>query len=238
MGAGNCLQKSPFPAPFGASSVLPEGESRAIELGREWMKKSLDSGHDYTHVCNVEEYALCSYLSLRDGGRIPDGLIDENLVRIAALWHDAFKATQGRPSLYNCLVEGIESSRIIRKQLKEFLSEERLNLVLDAVTFHNIPWLYPFRFLYPARLTMLGLILVEGDSLDSFNSKRFRVQWREHPGLFNRTTLIVVHTVKVLTMLTFLRSGYAVRTFWREIRNLMSPSGGAGSPPGGPANSL
>jgi hypothetical protein len=213
-----------------------EEEARAIELGLEWMRRSVDPGHDIRHALNVEEHALRSYASLAAVGRISDDSIDEALVRICALWHDAFKATQEKPSLYNALVEGVRSSRIVREQLKGLIREDRLKLVLDAVAFHNVPWLYAFRFMCPGRLTTLGLILVEADSLDSFDGRRFWEQWRALPDIVNRSSLILFHAVKYLTMPTFLRSGYACGRFWKEMLGVLPRSRKNCLKSGGPKN--
>ena len=143
-------------------------ESKAIELGKIWMRNSLNKGHDFEHGSAVEKNALAIYKSLKEDGRVKPN-IDENLVSITAWWHDSYKARQKYPTLKTLIFEGYESEKIVDKELKDYVSKDRLALIKDAIRYHNHPWLY---FVLTNRFNQLRQILLEADNLDVFSTKR------------------------------------------------------------------
>jgi hypothetical protein len=140
-------------------------ELQAIELGKEWMRNSKNTLHDYTHAQNVAEHSLKVLESLRG-----DVTIDENIALLAAWWHDCYKATMKMDSLYSVFFEGKESEKIMRREVAGLVSEEVLDKVGEMIRNHNIP--APFFVLFRRNYTLNFRVLYEADYIEGFNPDR------------------------------------------------------------------
>lgn len=141
----------------------------AIQLGQEWMKKSVDPVHDYYHAKNVEYHGIKIYESLKRNGTKFHKLIDEDLVSVIAWWHDCYKATRADKSFVKDVKEGVESAKIVEKELKEYLLPEEMMLVLEAIKIHNNPFV---TFIKGRKYGGLMQILMEADAIDGKNPER------------------------------------------------------------------
>ena len=54
--------------------------TEAIKLGKEWMQKSLDPGHDQCHAAQVEKHALNIYNEFKINAKVNNALINEVLL--------------------------------------------------------------------------------------------------------------------------------------------------------------
>ncbi|HVX92708.1 MAG TPA: hypothetical protein VHA74_01180 [Candidatus Dojkabacteria bacterium] len=143
-------------------------ELKAIELGKIWMRNSLNKGHDYEHASAVEKHGLAIYKSLKEDGRLKPN-IDEELVSLVAWWHDSYKARLKYPTIKALIFEGYESEKIVEKELKNYLSKDRLAIIKDAIRYHNHPWIY---FVLTNKFNQLRQILLEADNIEVFSEKR------------------------------------------------------------------
>lgn len=144
-------------------------ELKGIELGKIWMKNSVNRGHDYEHAMNVEEHAIEIYGELKKIGVLPKD-IDENLVKLAVWWHDSYKARIKGGSLYALFFEGREAAKITRKELGKYISKKQLELLIDAIKMHNNFIIY---FLFTKNYPPLLQILLEADNIDAMSEVRF-----------------------------------------------------------------
>ncbi|HVX92765.1 MAG TPA: hypothetical protein VHA74_01490 [Candidatus Dojkabacteria bacterium] len=153
-------------------------ETKAINIGKEWMRKSLDPTHDYTHANHVASNALNIY---------PEFLtVDENLVNLASWWHDSYKATQKGDSLFSIFFEGIMAAKIFEKEVGNLIEPKRRNRVYKAILFHNNPLIFIFfrKFVDP-----LALILYESDGLELYNEERKEISRSKNRGYMYRLFL-------------------------------------------------
>ncbi|HRI05552.1 MAG TPA: hypothetical protein PLV59_01250 [Candidatus Dojkabacteria bacterium] len=145
-------------------------EKEALELGKIWMKNSINKGHDYLHAQHVEEHALVIYKELKKAGKLP-AYVDESLVSLSAWWHDSYKARTKGLTLWAYLFEGYESEKIVKRELKGLLTESRLKRLAQAVRMHNHFAIY---FLISKNYPPLAQILIEADNIEATSKVRLR----------------------------------------------------------------
>ncbi len=182
-------------------------EKLAIQKGREWMKKSKDSTHDYRHAKNVENYSLEIFKSLKESGWNINPEIDENLILLCAWWHDCYKALFEKKVLINEFLEGIRSAQIAEKELKGLVSEKRLEMVLSAIRVHN-------NFLYilfsGKRLPVLTRILIEADTIDAKKGERKeRIKSYSSRSFFHRVVIFFAEPILRILRRIYVKSPYA-----------------------------
>ena len=89
----------------------------AISMGKERMRKSLDSFHNYQHALTVEMISLKVYNEFKRKKLPGIEIANTELIRVIAWWHDCYKATLPKFSVKANFQEGPESTAIIRKEL-------------------------------------------------------------------------------------------------------------------------
>jgi len=146
--------------------------SKAIELGRIWMKKSVNIGHDYIHAGNVEKRALQIFQKLNNKSKL-NNTFDEDSVILVSWWHDAYKSRKVRPSIWGVIFEGNESAKITRNEIGEYIEEGQLDKILSAIRWHNHPFLF---FLFQKKRNLLGRILIEADGEEALRDERLQKQ--------------------------------------------------------------
>ena len=182
-------------------------EKKAIQKGKEWMKNSKDSTHDYRHGENVATYSLEVFESLKKNGWEIDSEIDENLILLCAWWHDCYKALFEKKVLLNEFLEGIRSAQIVEKELKDLVSEKRLKMVLNAIRVHN-------NFLYilfsGKRLSVLTRILIEADTIDAKKDKRKeRIKNYSSRSFFHKVVIFFAEPIVSFLQRIYIKSPYA-----------------------------
>jgi HD superfamily phosphodiesterase len=144
-------------------------ELKAIELGKIWMKNSINKGHDYEHAQNVEEYAVKILKEFKDLETIPEE-VDEDLVKLAVWWHDSYKSRIKGLSIYALFFEGREAGKIARRELSKYVSKRRLDLVVEAIKMHNN---FVLSILVTKYYPPLLQILMEADNIEAMSETRF-----------------------------------------------------------------
>lgn len=146
----------------------------AIELGKIWMRNSVNKGHDYEHASNVEKHGLEIYRELK---KVDPGVdFDEGVVSLVAWWHDAYKSRIASPSIWAFFFEGRECERIVRKELADYVVKKELDIICNAIFNHNNFLAY---FLLPNSYGPLVQILIEADNIEVFNKDRLMRSYRE-----------------------------------------------------------
>jgi hypothetical protein len=91
-------------------------ELQAIELGKEWMRNSVNIAHDYEHAENVAKHSQGVFDFFKEKGLLTED--DRNITLLAVWWHDSYKAQYAKDRLfYGILFEGIESAKIFRREV-------------------------------------------------------------------------------------------------------------------------
>ena len=181
-------------------------EKLAIQKGREWMKKSKDSTHDYRHAKNVENYSLEIFKSLKESGWNINPEIDENLILLCAWWHDCYKALFEKKVLLNEFLEGVRSAQIAEKELKGLVSEKRLEMVLDAIRVHNN---FVYLLFSGKRLPVLTRILIEADAIDARNIDRLKKRNSSPRSFFHKILIFFAEPVVYFFQKIYVKSPYA-----------------------------
>ncbi len=182
-----------------------EKEKKAIEKGREWMLKSVDPVHDIVHAENVAEYSLKIYFSLKESGWNVEE-VDENLILLCAYWHDCFKATCEKKTFLNEVFEGVKSAEIAEGELRNFVSSERLSLVLSAIRVHKNFFVLLFS---GKRMNILTRILIEADALESKNYERKKLRNSSPRSIFHRIVVFFGEPVVEIMQRIYIKSPYA-----------------------------
>lgn len=144
-------------------------EKEAIELGKIWMRNSINKGHDFNHASEVEKHGLAILEELQKSREISLG-VDKNLVSLAAWWHDAYKSRVRGFSLWAYFFEGYEAQKLVRRELSEYVEKDRLNTLLEGIRMHNHFFLY---FMISGNYPSLTQILVEADNIEATSEDRF-----------------------------------------------------------------
>jgi hypothetical protein len=181
-------------------------ERKAIQMGRERMKISKDPIHGFEHAKNVEKYSLEIFQSLKKEGWEMDSEIDENLILLCAWWHDCYKALFEKKTLLNEFFEGIRSAEIAQEELKGFVSEKRLKMILDAIRVHNN---FLFLFFSGKKLPILTRILIEADTIDSKNIERKKKRNSSPRSLFHKVMIFFAEPVVSFFQSVYIKSPYA-----------------------------
>jgi len=147
-----------------------KNEKKIIELGKIWMKNSVNPNHNYEHASEVLKHSL-NILKEFEG-------IDRSIVEIAVWWHDAYKSRQKRNTIYAVFFEGYESSKIFEKEMKELLDVDSIQLISKAIFNHNTP---PVILNILGRYDTLTQILIEADNLDSMSLSRYHNVHKSFP---------------------------------------------------------
>jgi hypothetical protein len=144
-------------------------ELQAIELGKEWMRRSVNLAHDYEHAENVAKHSHEIFESFKREGLLTED--DRNITLLAVWWHDSYKAQQAKERLfYGIFFEGIESAKIFRREVGHLLSKEVLRKAEAMIKIHNMqgPVFLVFWWLY----TPLFRTLHEADYIEVYREKR------------------------------------------------------------------
>lgn len=153
-------------------------EEELIAKGKEWMSKSVNATHDYEHAESVAKHGLRVFKSLQKEDWFNDQEVDENLVLIAAWWHDSYKALYSKKTVIGEFREGFGSAKIFKNYAKDFLPERRLSMVVSAIKHHNN---FLYFFLKGKKLPILTRALIEADAIsaqDSLRKKKDNLQDR------------------------------------------------------------
>ena len=142
---------------------MNKGILKGIELGKIWMRNSLDISHDYTHVQKVEEHALQIYEELK-----PEDVTIEEL-KLAIWWHDSYKARCKTTSFDSIWNEGTKSIKIFEKEFKDKIPDEVLERVGRAIVSHNRAFYILFNH---SKMDNLSMLLIEADQLDGLRKER------------------------------------------------------------------
>jgi len=187
---------------------VKEKYSKAIQLGKIWMKNSLNTSHGYEHAKFVEENAVNIYRSLKKEGIYLNG-VNKKLVRIVSWWHDAYKARLKRPEILSFFFEGFCSSKIVERELKKYLSVKDLKTISKAIKYHHIPIYY---YIMKWRHPILSQILIEADGLEDLNLDRKEMQINS----FRNPLLRIMYRINNRFMI-FLLSRIAVSKYTKDV---------------------
>lgn len=146
-------------------------KTQIIELGKIWMRNSINPNHNYVHASEVQKHALEVHKEIGE-------CIDINLVLMAVWWHDSYKSRQKTNTLYAAIFEGKEASKIFREQFEGKLEKKELELVCDAIFNHNSP---PIIISLRGQYNVLNQILIEADNIDSLSLERYRQVHKRYP---------------------------------------------------------
>lgn len=161
-----------------------ENEQKVIELGQKWMSKSVDVGiHDYEHAKTVEQNALRIFEEYKAKGVKDVNDTDENLIRIVAWWHDAYKSRARKDTIASLFNEGEKSAVIFSRKAKQLMTPERFNLARYAIREHNKVWIHRFRL--PKDPVLLRIIL-EADGVETVHSARLRLVVKKKKSLLKK----------------------------------------------------
>jgi HD superfamily phosphodiesterase len=181
-------------------------EQKAIEMGKVWMKKSTNPGHDFEHAENVEKHALEIWKSLCEMGWCEEDEIDETLIVLCVWWHDCYKALLKKRSLLSEFVEGVKSAQIVEKELSGLVSAARLKKVSDAIKVHNNVL---FFLLSGKKLPLLSRILIEADTLDAKTiSRKKRLQFPRQ-SFPHRIVVLLADPILSMLQRIYIKSPYA-----------------------------
>lgn len=158
---------------------MSNGILKAIELGKIWMKKSIDPTHDYNHAKNVEKHAIEIFRELK-----PKGLTEE-IVKLAVWWHDAYKSRCKTVTFDSIWNEGRKSAAIFQEEVGPLLDFKTMAKVSKAIVTHNRA---TYAMINKRHLDDLSLILIEADQLDGLNYVRVK---REEKYIKNPFVLLV-----------------------------------------------
>jgi HD superfamily phosphohydrolase YqeK len=143
-------------------------EQKVIELGKIWMKKSINKTHNFEHAQNTLNHALKIYPQFKD--------LDSNLVEIACWWHDCYKSRTKTETFESIFLEGAKSSKMFEKEVGSLMSLQRNKVVSQAIKRHNnFLWIICNR----KGMSSLDIVLYEADQLEQFNDKRMEVGEKE-----------------------------------------------------------
>ncbi len=186
-------------------------EQKAINTGKEWMRKSKDPIHGYEHAENVERHALGIFQSLKEGGWEIDEEIDENLILLCVWWHDCYKALLEKKFFLNELLEGIKSAKIAEKELKDLVLEDRLKMILDAIRVHNN---FLFLLFKGKKLPLLTRILIEADAIDAANLERKKKRNSCSRSFFHKIAIFFAEPILKILQKIYIKSPYAKKCLW------------------------
>lgn len=139
-------------------------DAEIIRLGKEIMKGSIDPVHGYSHAESVEQNALAVFHELLEKSPAQVAGIDEDLVKIAAWWHDCYKAQFNDSFLYSTFNEGKRSAEIFRQMFSDKMAMDRLEKVANAIRYHNEVWKFNFRV---KKINPLLRIILEADGVET-----------------------------------------------------------------------
>jgi hypothetical protein len=186
-------------------------EQKAIEMGRERMRISKDPIHGIEHAQNVEKHAFEILNSLKDDGWEIDEEVDENLILLSVWWHDCYKALLERKFLINEFLEGFRSAKIAEEELKAFVSEKRLKMVIDAIRVHNN---FVYLLFKGKNLPVLTRILIEADAIDAANIERKKKRNACSRTLFHKIAIFFVEPFLKFLQKIYIKSPYAKECLW------------------------
>ncbi|MDD3661960.1 MAG: HAD hydrolase-like protein [Candidatus Dojkabacteria bacterium] len=188
----------------------------AIRQGKDWMSHSRDPMHDQVHAGNVEKKAIEVYRELVSSHYPGIRAINPELARIAAWWHDCYKAQMGSYGFYANIYEGRESAKIIRVQLKNLLSREELELLADAVHYHSGSAQLWYLFFNRAR-SPLHRILLEADAYDILGTDNLRERFRHVFGLPSKLEYLILQIIIPMMLPLYLKTKTARKDLFKRI---------------------
>lgn len=173
--------------------------AKAIELGKIWMKKSLDPTHDFNHAQRVLEHAKSIFNELK-----PEG-ISMNMVELAVWWHDSYKSRCNRTTIKSIVMEGIYSRDIFKREVGDLISGTDMELISNAIYQHN----RAFNILFNHRkLDSLSMILIEADQLDTLNIDRRKMGLKRKKNIFMHILEYLLLSFSPIFLRIIMRSEY------------------------------
>lgn len=147
-----------------------ESLKEAISQGKDIMRSSFEKAHGIDHASSVAKLSVGIFQSLPNKylEKYPDTPIE--LVELVAYWHDCYKAKKKEHEFKDIFIEGEESAKITSQMLKNKLTDEHLERVLDAIKSHTKPYLYFFRV---NNIDPLKRVLLEADGIDGIRRERY-----------------------------------------------------------------
>ena len=177
-------------------------EQKVIELGKIWMKNSINKTHNFEHAQNVLNHALKIYPQFKD--------LDENLVEIACWWHDCYKSRTKKDTFESIFLEGIRAVKIFENEIGNRMDQERKKIVAQAIKRHsNFLWIIFNR----KGMNNLDIVLFESDQLEQFNDIRASNGKKVRQSPFVNVLLVI--------MRPFLQNVLRVRAVSTYTKNLI-----------------
>lgn len=188
-------------------------DQQIIEAGKRWMKESKDPCHDYEHAETVEKHSIQILKEYQSKNNPQFADTDENLVRIAAWWHDCYKATQSKSSFYSVFNEGVEAAKIFRMEFEGKMERSRLKLVAEAIEGHNKVWKFRFKI---NKINPVLRVLLEADGVETIVSERAAKQTAKDSLLYKVFSFFVKYGL-ICFYLVYPFSAYAKAVFHSNL---------------------
>ncbi len=181
---------------------------KAIELGKIWMRNSVDPSHDFEHAQNVSKHALEIFKELE-----PNDITTE-MVEIACWWHDSYKSRCKHTTWHSIYYEGGESKKIFEKEVGQLLPSEYVERIGEAIYNHN----RAFHILFNHRkLDSLSMILIEADQIEGLNTERDMKSWKHITNPVIRILDMMLTMVVPIFLRIIMKSEYTKRII--KLRN-------------------
>lgn len=189
-------------------------DQQIINIGKQNMRESKDPTHDYTHAETVEKHCLNIIAEYKAKQNPQFAQVDENLLRIAAWWHDCYKATQAKPTFHALFNEGDEAEKIFTKELSGKMDPTRLAIVAEAIKGHNKVWKFRFNL---TRINPVLRILLEADGVETF-SKRPNITEISKGPFFYRLFSTILRYCLITFYYLYPFSQYTRETFYKNLK--------------------
>lgn len=183
---------------------------KAINLGKIWMKKSVDSTHNYAHANRVEGHAIKIFEELQPKN------VTLDLIRLAVWWHDSYKSRCKFVTIKSILIEGVEAAKIFKNEVGPLLDFKTVHLVSRAIAMHHRGM---YIFFNHKKIDNLSMILIEADQLDGLNSARDAREARKIKNWITWIFDLALSAFVPFFILKFHRTKYAedhLKLFWKK----------------------
>lgn len=190
-------------------------EQEAIELGKIWMKRSRSVGHGFEHAQQVSIHMLNIYEELKESNPKYVKDIDNNLIELAAWWHDCYKATILSSSIKDMFLEGNKSAEIFEIQTKKFIKKIRRKRVQDVIKVHNLNFL---QMIKGRKIDPLLRIIYEADGLEAISKKRYVNIMKKRMGILKKLFIILLHNYLIFYIGVMKKSEYG-KNVYKKQRN-------------------
>lgn len=191
-----------------------ELEKDAIELGKSWMRKSIDPVHDFTHAQRVVQNSLKIYEELVESNPEMAAKLDPYLIELAGWWHDAYKSRAEKIKIVDIIKEGDKSALIVEEELNNYIKPERLERILKAIRAHPRVHKYFWRL---NRIDPLLRVLLEADILDAVRKDRYLIGLKSSKNIFRKIFYFTTNkAILIFTKFFFKKSNYGKNVFQRN----------------------